>query len=238
MEATSRATLEIPMRCNVVEPFTFQNPGNNTGWGTPFIYYHYSSQPGPMRIRAELKGFGGEIKSTADWVFTSTENMADAVLAYVLNNVILSRGEGCIPGFLGIGVGGYLSEAMMNAKNAVFRELVRPRYKVLPMKKNDSYGNWKEEFLVASTDWDWVLWEVEEGQLPLAYILKDEARIRLRLQFVYPNSVGLLEARRHYWMSALSSILHPTWKEKMFLRLENFWLQCLLNPETMAMYVS
>jgi fumarate hydratase, class I len=122
-EATSRATLEVPIRRNVVEPFTFQNPGNNTGWGTPFIYYHYSSQPGPMRIRAELKGFGGEIKSTSDWVFTSTENMADAVLAYVLNNVILSRGEGCIPGFLGIGVGGYVSEAMLNAKNAVFREL-------------------------------------------------------------------------------------------------------------------
>ena len=130
MEATSRATLEVPMRCNVVEPFTFQNPGNNTGWGTPFIYYHYSSQPGPMRIRAELKGFGGEIKSTADWVFTSTENMADAVLAYVLNNVILSRGEGCMPGFLGIGVGGYVSEAMLNAKNAVFRELSQTRTQI------------------------------------------------------------------------------------------------------------
>lgn len=122
-DAVARATVEVPIRRNVVEPFTFQNPGNNTGWGTPFIYYHYSSQPGPMRIRAELKGFGGEIKCTSDWVFTSTESMADAVLAYVLNNVILSRGEGCVPGFLGVGVGGYVSEAMTNAKNAVFREL-------------------------------------------------------------------------------------------------------------------
>lgn len=129
-EATSRATIEVPIRRNVIEPFTFQNPGNNTGWGTPFIYYHYSSQPGPMRIRAELKGFGGEIKSTSDWVFTSTENMADAVLAYVLNNMILSRGEGCIPGFLGIGVGGYVSEAMLNAKNAVFRELSQTSTKI------------------------------------------------------------------------------------------------------------
>ncbi len=124
-DAVARATIEVPIRRNVVEPFTFHNPGDNTGWGTPFIYYHYSSQSGPMRIRAELKGFGGEIKCTSDWVFTSTENMADAVLAYVLNNVILSRGEGCIPGFLGVGVGGYVSEAMTNAKNAVFRELSR-----------------------------------------------------------------------------------------------------------------
>ena len=123
IETTAKATKEVPIRRNVVEPFSYENIGDNTGWGAPFIYYHYSSEPGPLRIRTELKGFGGEIKSTADWVFTSAESMEDAVLAYVINNVILSRGEGCIPGFLGVGVGGYVSEAMFNAKNAVFREL-------------------------------------------------------------------------------------------------------------------
>ena len=122
-EATIRATDEVPIRKNVIEPFSFTNLGNNTGWGSPFVYFHYSNDEGPMRVRAELKGFGGEIKSTADWVFTSTEDMEKAVLAYVLNNVILSKGEGCTPGFLGIGVGGYMSEAMVNAKNSVFREL-------------------------------------------------------------------------------------------------------------------
>ena len=125
--ATVRATAEVPIRKNVVEPFSFENPGTNTGWGTPFVYYHYDSRPGPLRLRAELKGFGGEIKNTADWVFTSTENMENAVLSYVLHNVILSKGEGCIPGFLGVGAGGYTSEAVMNAKNAVFRELTQPQ---------------------------------------------------------------------------------------------------------------
>ena len=123
IETTAKATMEVPIRRNVVEPFSYENIGNNTGWGAPFVYYHYCSEPGPLRIRTELKGFGGEIKSTADWVFTSAESMKDAVLAYVINNVILSRGEGCIPGFLGVGVGGYVSEAMFNAKNSVFREL-------------------------------------------------------------------------------------------------------------------
>lgn len=122
-EATIRATEEIPLRKNVIEPFTFNNSGNNTGWGVPFVYFYFSPTPGAMRIRAELKGFGGEIKSTADWIFTSTEDMQDAVLAYVLNNVLLSKGENCTPGFLGVGVGGYISEAMLNAKNAAFREL-------------------------------------------------------------------------------------------------------------------
>ena len=36
-EATIRATQEVPIRKNVIEPFTFQNPGTNTGWGTPFV---------------------------------------------------------------------------------------------------------------------------------------------------------------------------------------------------------
>jgi fumarate hydratase class I len=51
--------------------------------------------------------------------------MEDAVLSYVLHNVMISKGEGCIPGFIGIGVGGYAGEAVSNARNAVFRELTQ-----------------------------------------------------------------------------------------------------------------
>jgi fumarate hydratase class I len=122
-EATIKATEEIPLRQNVVEPFSYMNSGNNTGWGAPFIHFHYKSHPGPMKMRAELKGFGGEFKSSFDWIFNSSENMENAVLAYVLNSVLLSKGEPCPPSFLGIGVGGYGADAVINAKNAVFREL-------------------------------------------------------------------------------------------------------------------
>ena len=127
-DATIAATRDIPLRQNVVEPFTSENSGTNTGWGVPFIHYHYSSTPGPLRLRVELKGFGGEIKSSSDWIMTSTRNMENAVLAYVLNSVILSKGEACLPSFLGVGVGGYAAEAMPNAKNAIFRELSRPQH--------------------------------------------------------------------------------------------------------------
>ena len=141
-EATIRATDEVPIRKNVIEPFSFENLGNNTGWGVPFIYFHYNAHPGPMRIRAELKGFGGEAKSTADWVLTSTEDMKNAVLAYVLNNVLLSKGEGCMPGFLGVGGGGYVSEAAFNAKNAVFRELTEKTSN----NPDDSGDDWIRSF--------------------------------------------------------------------------------------------
>jgi fumarate hydratase class I len=126
-EGTIKATEEIPLRQNVVEPFSYVNLGNNTGWGVPFVHFHYWPHLGPMKMRAELKGFGGEIKSSFDWIFNSSRNMENAVLAYVLNSVLLSKGEPCPPSFLGIGVGGYGVEAAINAKNAVFRELT---YKV------------------------------------------------------------------------------------------------------------
>jgi len=138
-DATVRATEEVPIRKNVIEPFTFENPGTNIGWGVPFIYYHYDHRPGPIRLRAELKGFGGEIKNTADWVFTSTESMENAVLTYVLHNVMLSKGEGCIPGMLGVGVGGYASEAALNAKDAVFRELNQKQPDAAPNAANDPF---------------------------------------------------------------------------------------------------
>jgi len=123
MDATIWATEKVPLRKNVVDPFTYRNLNNNTGWGTPFVHYHYSPEPGPLRLRVELKGFGGEIKSSTDWIFTSSRNMGNAVLAYALNSVLLSKGEACVPSFLGIGVGGYGAEAVLNAKSAVFREL-------------------------------------------------------------------------------------------------------------------
>lgn len=124
--ATAQASRDIPLRQNVIEPFTMENSGDNTGWGVPFIYYHYDCEPGPMRLRVELKGFGGEIKSSSDWIITSTRNMENAVLAYVLNSVILSKGEACLPSFLGIGVGGYAADATANAKDAIFRDLSSP----------------------------------------------------------------------------------------------------------------
>jgi fumarate hydratase class I len=122
-EGTIKATEKIPLRQNVVEPFSYVNLGNNTGWGVPFVHFYYSSNPGPMKMRAELKGFGGEIKSSFDWIFNSSRNMENAVLAYILNSVLLSKGEPCPPSFLGIGVGGYAADAVINAKDAVFREL-------------------------------------------------------------------------------------------------------------------
>ena len=121
--AVARASASVPLRSNVVHPLTLANSGNNLGWGAPFIHYHHASPPGPLRLRAELKGFGGEIKSSSDWIYTSSPDPAQAMLAYVLNNLLLARGEACPPGVIGVGLGGYGGDAASRAKQAVFRQM-------------------------------------------------------------------------------------------------------------------
>ena len=123
--AVVESTDRVPLRKNVIEPFTLKNSGNNTGWGVPVIHYHREPKVDGLKIRAELKGFGGEIKSTYDWIFTSAKSIENSVLAFVMNSVLLSKGEACLPSFIGVGVGGYGADAALNAKNAVFKELNR-----------------------------------------------------------------------------------------------------------------
>jgi len=122
-EASRQATADVPLRKNTIEPFTQDNKNDNTGWKAPIFHLKYDPTLSQAKLRGELKGFGGEIKSTVDWVFTSTRSMENAVLAYVLNSVILSKGEACIPSFLGVGVGGYGSDAVYMAKDSVFRSI-------------------------------------------------------------------------------------------------------------------
>ena len=127
-QAVRAATQDVPLRANLVFPLTSENSGDNTGWGSPALRIHWGGEDVPadgLKLRAELKGFGGEIKSGLDWVFTSTRNMEDAILAYTLINVMWSKGEACNPGFVGIGVGGYADDAMHWAKDAAFRSLAR-----------------------------------------------------------------------------------------------------------------
>lgn len=122
-EVIIESTENLPLRKNVIEPFSYKNTGNNTGWHSPFVHYYCDKAYKGLRIRAELKGFGGELKGSYGWIFTSAKSMENAVLAFVLNSMLLSKGEACLPSFMGVGVGGYGADAVMNAKAEVFREL-------------------------------------------------------------------------------------------------------------------
>ena len=78
-EGTVKAGEKIPLRQNLVEPFSCANLGNNTGRGFSFVRFHYCFHPGPMKMRGELKRFGGEIRSSFDLIFNSSRNMENTV---------------------------------------------------------------------------------------------------------------------------------------------------------------
>ena len=118
--AVERATADLPLRQTVVHPITFQNPGTNTGWGTPIIHYDLIPSARYVEITATTKGFGAEMRSTIVWVLTS-EDARKAALRAVLDTVEDAAGEPCPPVIVGLGMGGTAEQCLLNAKLALFR---------------------------------------------------------------------------------------------------------------------
>jgi fumarate hydratase subunit alpha len=119
-EATKKATVDIPLRHNVINPLTKENPGTNTGWGMPYIYYDVDPEIDYIEITAVPKGFGSEAKSSLVWIVTS-ESMPEAITRCVVDNALMAMGEPCPPTIVGLGIGGTCDVAMQLAKKALFR---------------------------------------------------------------------------------------------------------------------
>jgi fumarate hydratase subunit alpha len=120
MEATRKATLDVPLRQNVIHPITKENPGTNVGWGMPYIYYDLDPETDYIEITAVPKGFGSEAKSSLVWIVTS-ESMPEAIMRCVVDNTLAAMGEPCPPTIVGLGIGGTGDIALHLAKRAIFR---------------------------------------------------------------------------------------------------------------------
>ena len=113
-EGVRRATEEIPLRPNAVDPLTRQNSGDNTGQGMPDLIIDLV--PGDdLRITAFPKGAGSENAS-----FLSMENPADDPMEFVACEVAKRAGRACAPVFVGVGIGGTFDLAPRLAKRALF----------------------------------------------------------------------------------------------------------------------
>ena len=58
VEAARKATLETPLRPNVVEPLGEHNTGDNTGYGAPYIEYDLVPGSSDLRLRMYMAGGG------------------------------------------------------------------------------------------------------------------------------------------------------------------------------------
>ena len=120
IKATEKATVDVPLRHNVINPLTNENPGTNVGWGIPYIYYDLEPESDYLEITAVPKGFGSEAKSSLVFIVTS-ESMPEAITRCVVDNALMAMGEPCPPTIVGLGIGGTGDIAMHLAKKAIFR---------------------------------------------------------------------------------------------------------------------
>lgn len=112
-EGVRRATSEVPLRPNVVDPLTRHNSGDNTGTGMPAIHV----KPGKKFMVTVLpKGAGAENMSRIAMLLPSQK---DLIEKFVVETVYLAGSRPCPPIIIGVGIGGTFDGAAALAKEAL-----------------------------------------------------------------------------------------------------------------------
>lgn len=112
-EGVRRATMEVPLRPNVVDPLTRHNTGDNTGAGMPAIHV----KPGnTFTVTVLPKGAGAENMSRIAMLLPSQK---DQIAKFVVETVYLAGSRPCPPVIIGVGIGGTFDGAAALAKEAL-----------------------------------------------------------------------------------------------------------------------
>lgn len=115
-EGVRRATEEIPLRPNTVDPLTRENAGGNLGEGMPII--HYIPAEGDFtEITVLPKGAGSENMTRLGML-----NPSDGVKGvedFIVDTVLDAGGRPCPPTIVGVGIGGMSDTCAEMAKAAL-----------------------------------------------------------------------------------------------------------------------
>jgi fumarate hydratase subunit alpha len=112
-DGVRRATREVPLRPNVVDPLTRHNTGDNTGTGMPVVHV----RPGKVLAVTVLpKGAGAENMSRIAMLLPSQK---EEIGKFVVETVYLAGSRPCPPLFIGVGIGGTFDGAAALAKEAL-----------------------------------------------------------------------------------------------------------------------
>jgi fumarate hydratase subunit alpha len=116
-EGVRRATDEIPLRPNVVDPCSRKNSGDNTGQGMPAVHV----SPGDrFTITVLPKGAGSENVSRSAMLLPGDR---DAIERFVVETMLLAGGKPCPPVILGVGIGSTFDGVAALAKKALLLPL-------------------------------------------------------------------------------------------------------------------
>ena len=114
----ARATREVPLRPNVVDPLTRENTGNNLGKGIPQINVELVDEDF-LELTVFPKGFGSENNNALKMGLPGEG--VEGVKKFVLETVLKAGGKPCPPTVVGVGIGGSSDMVMKLAKKALLR---------------------------------------------------------------------------------------------------------------------
>lgn len=120
IDATRKATKEVPLRPNAVNPFTQKNSGDNTGRYIPYINWEIVSGES-LEITVLTKG-GGSENVCMTGMLVPSEGI-EGLKKFVINAVLKAGAKPCPPTILGVAIGGGADIAIKLAKKALLKPL-------------------------------------------------------------------------------------------------------------------
>jgi fumarate hydratase subunit alpha len=120
INGVKRATDEIPLRPNVVDPLTRRNTGNNTGRFIPQIDVELVNTDS-VEITVFPKGFGSENNNALKMALHGED--VEGFKDFVLETVLAAGGKPCPPIVVGVGIGGSSDMALKLAKKSLLRKI-------------------------------------------------------------------------------------------------------------------
>lgn len=115
-EGVRRATAEIPLRPNTVDPISRKNQGDNLGPGMPIIHY-IPTDDDFTEITVLPKGAGSENMTRLGMLNPS--DGIEGVKRFIINSVLDAGGRPCPPTIVGVGIGGTSDVCVEMAKEAL-----------------------------------------------------------------------------------------------------------------------
>jgi len=127
-EAVAEATRTGKLRPNAVDSITGRNSGNNLGTNVPVIHFEPWDRD-EIEVKLILKGGGCENKNIQYSLPAEIPGLGkagrdlDGVRKCLLHSVYQAQGQGCSPGFIGVGIGGDRTSGYELAKKQLFRRV-------------------------------------------------------------------------------------------------------------------
>ena len=118
--ATKRATNEVPLRPNAVNPFTGKNSGDNTGRDLTFLNWEITSGDG-IELTVMTKGGGSENVCIGGMIVPGEG--IKGLKKFVVDAVVKAGAQPCPPNILGIAMGGGADISMKLAKKTLLKPL-------------------------------------------------------------------------------------------------------------------